>query len=53
MVELNIFMKYYILDSNNNMIAIPFDTAEEAESFGVNGGWDTFTIIKMVKLVKK
>ena len=35
------------------MIAIPFDTAEEAESFGVNGGWDTFTIIKMVKLVKK
>lgn len=26
--------------------------AEEAESFGVNGGWDTFTIIHIVKLVK-
>lgn len=45
-------MKYYILDKNNNMVAIPFNSAEEAESFGINGGWDTFTIIHIVKLVK-
>lgn len=44
-------MKYYILDMAGNIVPMPFETSEEAEQFGLNGGWDKFIIIKMIKVV--
>lgn len=44
--------KYYILTVENGMLAYSFDSIEEAEKFGINGGWNNFIIIQPVKSVK-
>ena len=44
-------MKYYIL-TNGNFVPQSFDTALEAEEYGINGGWDSFIIMKSIKSVK-
>lgn len=45
-------MKYYILTMNGNFVPQSFDTALEAEEYGINGGWNNFIIVKSVKSVK-
>lgn len=45
-------MKYYILTMDGNFVPQSFDTALEAEEYGINGGWNKFIIMKSVKTVK-
>lgn len=44
---------YYILDTDTgSIVPIPFETVEDAEDFGINGGWHDFIIIKPIKKIK-